>query len=213
MEQFQKALMDQISALDLLGNPEKVAAQQYYEIATMYAALGRFCEAATPLETFLSFHSTIRVNPQLERLINEYRFKGNCQLTKRNERTTSVPFKKSGGVILVEANLNDVSGLFVLDTGAEVVSIKRSFANKANVLTSEENIITLETANGVSTGLLATAKSVRVGKALSTLIPIAVVDDTRLGIEDNVVGLLGMSFLSRFKLTVENNAVVITDRF
>jgi tetratricopeptide (TPR) repeat protein len=41
-KRFEKALMDYISTLDLLGRPENVDARQFYEIATMYAQLGTF---------------------------------------------------------------------------------------------------------------------------------------------------------------------------
>ena len=52
-KRFEKALTDYISTLDLLGRPEEVAPVQFYYVATMYEKLGRFCEAATPLETYI----------------------------------------------------------------------------------------------------------------------------------------------------------------
>lgn len=209
---FEKALMDYISTVDLLGRPEEVAATQFYYIATMYAELGRFCEAATPLETYISYDLVKRRTPQLDRLISEYRSKGNCkQSTSGNNATVRV--RKSGAVLLVEATLNNVTGLFVLDTGASFVSVTKSFANKAKLSADIKDEVTLQTANGLADGLLATANSIQVGNAYSTFVPVVVVDDAKLGSEDGVSGLLGMSFLSRFVVKFGTDSVELRGRF
>jgi aspartyl protease family protein len=209
---FEKALMDYISALDLLGRPEDVAAVQFYYIATMYAKLGRFCEAATPLETYISYDFVKRRDPQIDRLISEYRSKGNCN-QPTNSGTTLVQVRKSGAVLLVEAILNNVTGLFVLDTGASLVSVTKSFANRASIAANNENRITLQTANGLADGLLATASLIQVGNAYSTFVPVVVVDDAKLQINDNIAGLLGMSFLSRFDMKFGKDTVELRNRF
>lgn len=211
-KRFEKALMDQISTLDLLGRPQEVDAQQFYEIATMYAQLGRFCEAATPLETYISYDFVKRKNPQIDRIIGEYRTKGNCKQSTSTDNT-SVRVRKSGAVLLVEVTLNNVTGLFILDTGASLVSVTKSFANKAKITADIEDKVTLQTANGLTDGLLATASSIQVGNAYSTFVPVVVVDDAKLGSDDNVVGLLGMSFLSRFAMKFEKDSVELRNRF
>ncbi len=212
-KRFEKALVDYISTLDLLGRPEEVAATQFYYIATMYAKLGRFCEAATPLETYVSYDFVKRKDPQLDRLISEYRSKGNCKQQTGNNTITSVRVRKSGSVLLVEATLNNVTGLFIIDTGASLVSVTRSFANKARISADMEDKITLQTANGLSDGFLATASSMQVGNAYSTFVPVVVVDDAKFGANDNVIGLLGMSFLSRFTMSVGQETVEFRNRF
>jgi clan AA aspartic protease (TIGR02281 family) len=121
--------------------------------------------------------------------------------------------RKSGSVLLVEAALNNVSGLFILDTGASLVSVTKSFANKAKISADIEDKVTLQTANGLADGLLATVRSVQVGNAYSTFVPIVVVDDAKLGTDDGVSGLLGMSFLSRFVVKLEKDAVQLHNRF
>ncbi len=211
-KRFEKALVDYTSTLDLLGRPEKVAAVQFYYIATMYAELGRFCEAATPLETYISYDPVRRKDPQIDRLISEYRSKGNCKQSASND-STPVPFRKSGSVLLVEATLNSVKGLFILDTGASLVSVTRSFADKAKLPTGAEDRVVLQTANGISDGFLSTAESIRVGNAYSTLVPVVVVDDAKLRSDDNIIGLLGMSFLSRFAISVGKDSVELHSRF
>ena len=43
------------SNVQLLGEPRSVARSPFYNIALMYAALGRYCDAITPIETYVSF--------------------------------------------------------------------------------------------------------------------------------------------------------------
>ena len=106
-----------------------------------------------------------------------------------------------------------MTGLFVLDTGASLVSVTKSFANKAKLSVAIEDEVTLQTANGVTDGLLATANSIQVGNAYSTFVPVVVVDDAKLGTEDGVSGLLGMSFLSRFVVKLGKDSVELHSRF
>jgi clan AA aspartic protease (TIGR02281 family) len=178
----------------------------------MYAALGKFCEAATPIETYISYDFMQRRDPQIDRLIDEYRSKGNCKLSASRDNA-SVPFRRSGAVILVEVKLNNVAGLFVLDTGASLVSVTNSFAKKASIAANTADKITLQTANGLANGLLATANSIQVGNAYSKSVPIVVVDDAKLAIKGEFVGLLGMSFLSRFAVKLGKDSVELRSRY
>ena len=109
--------------------------------------------------------------------------------------------------------MNNVTGLFVLDTGASFVSVTKSFANKAKLSADIKDEVTLQTANGLADGLLATANSIQVGNAYSTFVPVVVVDDAKLGSEDGVSGLLGMSFLSRFVVKFGTDSVELRGRF
>ena len=211
MGRFDKALSDYISALDLLGRPEQVEANSFYEIATMYAALGKYCEAATPLETYIAFNYAQRNTPQLGRVIDEYRSKGNCKKPTRSENAV-IRAKRPGSVLLIQASLNNVSGVFVLDTGASMVSVTKSFAMKSRIAIDSESEVTLQTANGLAKGILSTAKSVQVGSVSSTFVPVVVMEDKQLGTDDDVVGLLGMSFLSRFDVTVTKDSVELRSR-
>lgn len=121
--------------------------------------------------------------------------------------------RKSGAVLLVEATVNNVTGLFILDTGASLVSIIKSFANRAKISADIEDKVTLQTANGLADGFLASASSIQVGNAYSTFVPVVVVDDAKLETDDNVVGLLGMSFLSRFVVKFGRDSVELRSRF
>src|SRR3974390_527943 len=95
------------------------------------------------------------------------------------------------------ASLNDVGGTFILDTGANFIAITKSFADRAKISLNTESQVTVS--NGLTNGILSTADSLKVGGASSAYVPVIVSDDTKLvnaDDPDNVIGLLGMSFLS-----------------
>ena len=52
----------------------------------------------------------------------------------------------------------------------------------------------------------------QVGSVISTFVPVVVLEDQQLGTDDDVVGLLGMSFLSRFDVTVTKDSVELRSR-
>src|SRR5262249_19158222 len=164
------------------------------------------------LETYISYDFVKRKDPQLDRLISEYRSKGNCKQSKITANAQA-RVRNSGSVLLVDATLNNVEGTFIFDTGASLVSIKKSFADKARISSDTEDKVTLQTANGLADGLLATASSVQVGNAYSTFVPVVIVDDAKLGTEEGVSGLLGMSFLSRYDVKFGKDSVELRNMF
>lgn len=93
-----------------------------------------------------------------------------------------------------------------------MVSVTKSFAMKSRIAIDSESEVTLQTANGLAKGILSTAKSVQVGSVSSTFVPVVVMEDKQLGTDDDVVGLLGMSFLSRFDVTVTKDSVELRSR-
>ena len=62
---------------------------------------------------------------------------------------------------------------------------------------------------------LLTANSIQLGSEFSTHIPISVMEDKnfRSGDSDQIVGLMGMSFLSRFDVVVKADGVELRRKF
>ncbi|MGL4240153.1 MAG: retroviral-like aspartic protease family protein, partial [Beijerinckiaceae bacterium] len=89
------------------------------------------------------------------------------------------------------------------------VSMKRSFANKAKVTVDEESEITLNTANGTALASQGEARTVELRSLKENDVAIVVQKDAVGTYGDGVDGLLGMSFLSRFTLTMGPNSVRI----
>ncbi len=95
---------------------------------------------------------------------------------------------------------------FLIDTGASMVVLPISMARTLGYDDDDLTKITLQTANGEVLGRTATLRSVEVGRAVARNIAVAFVDDERLGRNR----LLGMSFLSRFVVTIDDAANVMS---
>lgn len=111
-----------------------------------------------------------------------------------------IPFEKRGASILVPAKVNGQSlGYFILDTGATYTSISRLAAGRLGI--TGGGSISLRTASGVVQAPLALLDEVDVGGAASLHVP-AVVHDLP-NAPPIIVGLLGLSFLERFRVNLD----------
>jgi hypothetical protein len=72
LKDFSHALTDYINTIQLLGEPNRVAIDNFYDVSRMYAALNRLCDAITPIETFISFDPANRRTTQSTQLIMAY---------------------------------------------------------------------------------------------------------------------------------------------
>ncbi len=94
----------------------------------------------------------------------------------------------------------------LIDTGASMVVLPVSMAKSLGFRDDDLLEIVLQTANGEVTGLKGTLRSIEVGRAVAYDIAVAFIDDRSLGRNK----LLGMSFLSRFVVTIDNAANMLT---
>ena len=60
LKNYKAALSDYVSTLQLFRNLSRVSLEPVYQISRMYAAIGRPCDAITPLEMYLSFDAAKR---------------------------------------------------------------------------------------------------------------------------------------------------------
>ena len=123
----------------------------------------------------------------------------------RNEcRTHEVATRTEGGSTLVTVLINDkVPATFVLDTGATAVSISEDLAGKLNIETASGDTIKVTLADGKQTeAKLVSLASVSAGAARAENID-AIVLPSKPG--ENIDGLLGMSFLGKFGVSLDAN--------
>jgi clan AA aspartic protease (TIGR02281 family) len=135
---------------------------------------------------------------------------GNCSLATGNEETFPVPGQQKR--ITLSLTINGTRGIFILDTGATLVALKKTFAQKASVEIDQASAVQLHTANGITTGKLGRAATIQLRSLQAKDVPIVVEDDAKATFGDGADGLLGMSFLSRFKVTIDSRAVKISSR-
>lgn len=114
-----------------------------------------------------------------------------------------LPYQRAGRSVVVEALINGRRpGRLLLDTGASLTVISRRLAREVDLsLDPGAARVTLQTANGPIQALLATLDAVRVGAAEVNHVLVAVHDVPGLGSE--IDGLLGMTFLRHFRLTID----------
>jgi aspartyl protease family protein len=209
---FSNALTDYINSIQLLGEPASVDIDNFYDVSRMYAALKRYCDAITPIETFISFDPSTRRTTQSTRLIAEYVEKGGCDARYANgsARVSRMAFSGATGPNTLVVLVNGVSGNFVLDTGATYVAVTPDFASRAKLKLETKNQLAITTVGGSALADLGYASTISVGKAQAQGVPVAVIQGASDPFGARLDGLLGMSFLARFSVSVSQNTIELT---
>src|SRR5262245_8565209 len=207
----QKAIDDYTTAIELFGNKQRISSVSYLGMARSYEKLGQFCDAISAIEAWVSLNPARNDTSQTRAIIATYRSKAKCDpATATSEEV--FPVSRPNNVVKLPVSINGTRGFFLLDTGATFVSLKNTFAQKAKVQVDPDSIVRLHTANGIATGKRGRAETIQLRSLQAKDVPIVVQDDAKGTYGEGVDGLLGMSFLSRFKLTVDARNVRISAR-
>jgi aspartyl protease family protein len=175
----------------------------------MYVELGRYCDAITPMETYISLDPINRRTPQTTKVIAEFADRGNCEAGYATG-TARVSLAGQTNVRLLRVFINAAEGNFILDTGATFVSMTSQFATRAGLNTESANQIIIKTVGGTALAEIGYANIVRVDKAEARGVVVAVDKSTGSPFGDKVDGLLGMSFLARFNLSLSPSRMELT---
>jgi predicted aspartyl protease len=89
------------------------------------------------------------------------------------------------------------------------VALKDSFAKKAKVDVEQDSVVRLNTANGIVNGQRGRAQTVQLRSLKASGVPVVVEADSAGTYGDGIDGLLGLSFLSRFNMTIDGRSVTI----
>jgi len=123
-------------------------------------------------------------------------------------RRVEVPVDGRGRHLIVDASINQrVSGRFMVDTGATHCVISKQMANDVSLSGRKDGEkIRVQTANGVVEATMGEARRIDIGDAVARDVPVAVMDrDPVPGLD----GLIGLSFLQRFKYSVDSERGVL----
>jgi clan AA aspartic protease (TIGR02281 family) len=122
--------------------------------------------------------------------------------------TIQVPFQTRGALVLLPAKVNGQAiGYFILDTGATFTSVSRLLADRLGIARSGGSV-RLATASGMVEAPLALLDEVDIGGASAHHVP-AVIHDLP-DAPPAIVGLLGLSFLERFRVNLDLTSGVLT---
>lgn len=203
---FEEALQDYATAIRLLPDGKDIFVEVFMRMSQSYEVLNRYCEAITPILLYIAYEPETRSTPQLENKIARLSQRGNCSSSAKGQ--ARIP-RQTKGVATLTAEINGVKGTFVVDTGASFVTLSKTFAAKAQVTPLRTASVELTTANGTVAASLATAKTVRLSTISAETVPVVIIEKAPGA---GVDGLLGMSFLSRFNLSITDREFVIRDK-
>jgi len=121
----------------------------------------------------------------------------------------SIPFQKKGAVVIVPGLLNEKARAnFVVDTGASYTMISSAMAKELDIdLSKTPATVPFQTANGTVTAPLVTLESIEIGGFKVTGLAVAVHD---IFPDSHVTGLLGLNFLSHFRMDIDTQNGVLT---
>jgi clan AA aspartic protease (TIGR02281 family) len=200
------AVDDYVTALELFGNKDRISSVGYYNMARDYEKLGQFCDAMLPIERWVALDPSRHDTSQTRAMLADYAAKGGCTAATSGGIET-FPVTRPGSVVEVPVTINNASATFILDTGASFVVLKESFAKKAGIAVDDSTSVHLLTANGVVEGKRGRATIIQLRSLKAADVPVVVEADSAAAYHAD--GLLGLSFLSRFNVTIDGHSVRI----
>ena len=205
---IRKAIDDYLTAIELFANKAAISSDSYLAAARNYEKLGQFCNAGSIIEAWVALNPARNDSTRVQAIIADYNAKGKCEAA--NSRAEEV-FRRplNNGVLKLPVVINGVRGTFIMDTGATFVAMNNAFAEKAKVQIDRDSTVKLHTANGVVDGKRGHAATIQL-RSLQAKDVIIVVQSGPFG--QGVDGLLGLSFLSRFKVSIDTQTVKIANR-
>ena len=194
---FEGAIQDYRQALALAPSLGRIP----FNIANLLERVGKPCEAIFPVEQYLFYHPKDRNDPAIQRRFVTIHQNGSCQGYTSGPDQTVVRFQPGSGAVPCEVRVNGVvSGRFVVDTGASYTTLSRKFAERLGIYQLPSAAIIVQTAAGISSARLTTVDLVDVGGVKASRVNVAIID----GLPDDLDGLLGLSFLSRFEIHLDS---------
>jgi clan AA aspartic protease (TIGR02281 family) len=206
----KKAIDDYAKSVELFGNKSNISSDSYLAIARNYEKLGQFCDAELAVESWVALNPERNDSSRMQAIVADYTAKGKCDAPNaRSEEVIRIPPRKN--VVKLSVSINGVRGTFIMDTGASLVTLGAEFAQKAKVEIDQNSKVRMNTANGVVDGKKGQAATVQLRSLQAKDVAIAV-QSGKTTYGDGVDGLLGMSFLSRFKVSIDTEAIRISSR-
>lgn len=114
-------------------------------------------------------------------------------------------FTEKNGTMFVKGEINGVPMSFVVDTGASLVTVPPAVARRAGIRTEGARIITLRTANGEVNAPMVSLPRIDVDGVSQNNVDATIHKISN----DDYLGLLGMSFFSKYTMTIDHEDKVI----
>jgi len=199
---LDRAIADYNEAIRLnprFARPYRNRCNAYYSMKSYDAAIAD-CSEATKLDPKDDFARTTL---------------GLANAAKRDYEAVSggeEVFRSQNGSFKLPVMVNGVRGIFILDTGATFVSMSEAFAQKAKVQIDQDSKVRTHTANGIADAKRGRASTVQLRSLQAKDVAVIIHENVRGSFGEGVDGLLGMSFLSRFNVSMDAQTVKIANR-
>jgi len=212
LKDYSHAIADYITGIELFGDKDRIASVSYMNMSDDYVALGQYCEAMRPIKAWVAIDPVRHDTSQTQHILDGLARKGHCEAETAIGGGETIAIPGGAKQISVSVQVNGVRGHFLLDTGATFVLVKQSFATAAKLAIRDDSEIQLHTANGIGKAVLGRADMVKLGKLEARNVSVAVQTDADGAYGHGVDGLLGMSFLSRFEVRLDDRSVTVRPR-
>jgi len=206
-ERYADAAAEFQSTIELTPDRHSLTQAVFLETAKAYAQLGQFCKSASSIQQWVSLDPVKRDNFASQKLVIDYLGQGRC--TDYAEGTDNFP-RTDKNVTIVQASIGGAKGRFIIDTGAAMVTLTGGFARKAGVAGERDAL--LKTANGTRPARIGTAATIKVGRLHASDVATAILPDDGETLGPDMDGLLGMSFLSRYRVEISASAITLSPR-
>lgn len=190
----------------LVYNPGNVNIRYYLAISQVQ--LGKYSEAKRNYQYIINnapesnaaYWAKVGLN-----MINS----GGTTATQGGTSKVTLNIEEHNSVIVVKnvSINNNVNANFILDTGATYTVISPELARKLGLNLNNTSKINLITANGTIQASKATLNNISINGLSAKNVEVAV---SNMGTNTTLPGLLGMSFLKNFKVTIDKSAGKLT---
>jgi clan AA aspartic protease (TIGR02281 family) len=168
-----------------------------FNLAALHERTGHPCEAIFPLEQFLHYHPDLQDVGQLRQRIIALYDSGTCGDYAARGRAVIAVGGTDESIVTVATVNGGHRGRFIVDTGASYVALSPRFARLISLAVNHTSVL-VQTANGPVTAEPVVLDEVAVQGARASRVSALVMDT----LPHQIDGLLGLSFLSRFDVTM-----------
>jgi aspartyl protease family protein len=203
---YGTAVIEIENTIELAPSRPALLEDVFLNLAKAFAHLNAPCKSAAAVQQWIALDPATRDNVAAKKILTDYLSQGNCAATYA-DGSDSFPVGPRN-MTLARVTINNVSGQFVIDTGANLVTLSADFARRTGIKSDIEGFI--QTANGGSHARLGAASLVRAGRVSAADVPVVLLSDDAAGLPSHLDGLLGMSFLSRFNVEIARGTITLS---
>jgi len=169
-----------------------------YDLSRAQEKMNKPCDALATMEAYLDFFPAKRERGDVQSHLDRLNTSGSCEALFEG-KSQDIAFEKGARIIVTEAEVNGVQGRFKLDRFSSDVLISKDFAAKLGI-SSTGGAMKVRYAFKIVEATPYLATNVGLGELSVKKLKVGMLKED-LG--ENIDGVLGLSFLSRFQMQID----------